>query len=488
METAGSTRSDTGFVLLIFSISLANFMAALDGTIVSVALPTISQIFTVAPGMASWIITGYILVMSGCVLIFGKVSDIIGFKKVFLYGFLIFTLGSLASGYLPGFLNSFPVFILSRIFQAVGAAMIMAIGPAMVTAFIPMELKGKAMGTIFTIQALGGAIGPTLGGFLTQHLSWSWIFFINIPIGIGAILLGSRVIPESTAKPWRPGFDRTGAVLIFFGLASLLFFLSEGEVFGWTSQIILGSFTLSLLMLGGFFWHELSAPDPLLEVRLFLNRNFLVTNLTIILLFFNFAGIFYLFPFYLQYVQGHSPSVVGLLFSTFSASIMLGGIIGGMVYNTQNGRRINIAAALLEVSGYFLITLVRADTSPWFVVICLFLIGTGVGMILTSASSMVMNSVSKKNQGMISSFTNLERFIPMIMGIAIFNIILIKGMAEIGITGELSKSVLAGVRAEALSGCFETAYLFAFLVSIFILISALLARQETHPDYRTDSK
>jgi MFS family permease len=165
--------------LLILSISLATFMTALDGTIVNIALPTISQSFNVSSTTVSWVATIYLLVMAGCVLVFGKISDIIGFKRVFLLGFILFTLGSFACGLLPDLLNSLNVLIGTRAFQAIGGAMITAIGPAMITAYIPMERKGKAMGVIMTVAALGTAIGPTIGGILTQYLSWHWIFYIR---------------------------------------------------------------------------------------------------------------------------------------------------------------------------------------------------------------------------------------------------------------------------------------------------------------------
>ena len=474
-----------GLILLIFSISLANFMSAIDGTIVTVALPTISHVFDVSPGVASWVITSYILVMAGCVLIFGKVSDVIGFKTVFLSGFLIFTIGSFAAGFLPGFLNSFPVFIISRIFQAVGASMITAIGPAMVTAYIPMEFKGKAMGTVFTIQALGGAIGPTAGGILTQHLSWSWIFFINIPIGIGAILLGAKVIPEKERRRWIPGFDRTGAVLIFTALSSMLFFLSEGQTFGWTSPIILGAAALTVLSTGFFVKHELSFPEPLLELRLFREKNFLLTNSLIVLLFFNFGGVCFLLPFYLQYLQEFSPSLVGLVFSTLSIALMLGGILAGVGAGKVPWRWINGTAGVLEILGYFLITQIQPDSNPWFTVLCLALVGAGAGLILTSSSSMIMNSVSKRYQGMISSFTSLERFIPMMLGVTIFNILFVQGISSVasaGSVGEMMKSV----SKTALESGFGLAFWFAFLLSLCMLVVAVCANLEIHPDYQKE--
>ncbi|MDP3564225.1 MAG: MFS transporter, partial [Methanoregula sp.] len=175
MEIKSPETGKAGLNLLILSISLAAFMSALDGTIVNIALPTISSVFEISTSTVSWVSTIYLLVMAGCVLIFGKLSDGIGFKKVFLSGFVIFTLGSFSCALLPDLLSSFPVLVISRAFQAIGGAMITAIAPAMVTAYIPMQQKGKAMGIIMTVAALGTAIGPTIGGVLTQFLSWHWI-------------------------------------------------------------------------------------------------------------------------------------------------------------------------------------------------------------------------------------------------------------------------------------------------------------------------
>ena len=485
MQSVRADNHENGFSLLIISISLATFMSALDATIVNIALPTISSAFNVSTSTVSWVSTIYLLVMAGCVLIFGKVSDVIGFKKVFLSGFLIFTIGSFACGFLPDFIHSFPVLIGSRAFQAIGGAMITAIGPTMVTAYIPMVQKGKAMGIVLTFAALGTAIGPTIGGILTQFLSWNWIFFINVPVGICAILLGTKVIPAMKAQERTGGFDRAGAVLIFTGLAALLFALSEGQTLGWTAPVILGSLILALLALGCFVWCELKVPDPLLELRLFKRRNFLLTNTTMILLFFSFAGISYLLPFYLEYVHGYAPSTAGLILTSLSVAMMAGGIIAGMLYNRAGGRSLSIVAGISLVAGYFLMTRIRVDTTTGFVVLCLILIGFGLGLMLTPASNMIMNSVSKKYQGMVSSLTSLERFAPMTIGIAIFNIVFIQGISAIAIRSGITKEAPANIRIEVLTAGFDLAFLFAFVVGIIILVLAILARQETHPDYQS---
>ncbi|MDD4300231.1 MAG: MFS transporter, partial [Methanomicrobium sp.] len=157
MGKSAENSSEDKYILLIIAISLASFMSSLDGTIVNIALPSISEAFDLSSSSVSWVATSYLLVMAGCVLIFGKISDIIGFKKVFLTGFVVFTAGSFACGFLPDFFNSFYLLIGSRIFQGAGGAMITAIAPAMVAAYISSEKKGKAMGIIMTVAALGMA-------------------------------------------------------------------------------------------------------------------------------------------------------------------------------------------------------------------------------------------------------------------------------------------------------------------------------------------
>jgi len=483
MEITRPGTDNAGLNLLIISISLATFMSALDGTIVNIALPTISAAFDISSTTVSWMATIYLLVLAGCVLIFGKLSDGIGFKRVFLSGFLIFTLGSLSCGILPDLLSSFPVLVGSRAFQAIGGAMITAIAPAMVAAYIPMKMKGKAMGIIMTVAALGTAIGPTIGGVLTQYLSWHWIFFINVPVGIVAILLGAKVIPASTHHDMPAGFDKYGALLIFTGLAALLFAVSEGVTLGWTSPVILGSLALAILTLAYFVWHELKVADPLLELRLFKNRNFLMTNLIVSLLFFSFAGINYLLPFYLQYVKGYGVSDAGLILSALSIAMMIAGLLSGALFNRVGGRKLCITAGILLVIGYYMLTHLRVDTPTGYVVLCLFVLGFSLGMMITPASNMIMNSVGKRYQGMVSSLTSLERFAPLTLGIAFANLIFIQGIAVIAGEKGITESAPANIKLALMTAGFDLAFFASLVIAVIILVLAIFAKQEVHPDY-----
>ena len=485
MEITRHGTDQTGFALLVISISLASFMSALDGTIVNIALPTISKGFDISTSTVSWVSTIYLLVMAGCVLIFGKLSDGIGFKKVFLSGFVIFTIGSFSCGLLPDLLSSFPVLIVSRAFQAVGGAMITAIAPAMITAYIPMKQKGKAMGIIMTVAALGTAIGPSIGGVLTQFLSWHWIFFINVPVGIVAILLGAKVIPASTPHNQPAGFDKAGAFLIFIGLAALLFAVSEGNTLGWTTPVILVSIALAIITLAYFVWHELRVTDPLLELRLFKNKNFLMTNMIMSLVFFSFAGINYLLPFYLQYVKGYGTSDSGLILTALSVAMMVSGILAGILYNRVGGRVLCIAAGCFLVAGFYMMTLLRVGSSTGFVILCLIVIGFSLGLMITPASNMIMNSVGKGYQGMVSSLTSLERFAPLTLGIAFANLVFIQGITAIAGQHGITENAPANIKLELMTAGFDLAFFFSFIIAIIILILALFARQEVHPDYKT---
>ncbi len=325
-----------------------------------------------------------------------------------------------------------------------------------------------------------------MGGFLTQYLSWHWIFFINVPVGIIALLLGLRVIPGQQSHHAVEGFDRAGAGLIFVGLAFLLYGFSEGTNLGWTSPVIIGSLGLAVVLLGMFVWKELHIKNPILEIRLFLDKTFLIINLVIFLVFFSLSGVNYLLPFYLEYVGGYSTSEAGLILTALSVAMMVAGIIAGMLYNRLGGRLLSSIAAVVLLIGYFLITHLRIDTPVIFVTVCLLCIGFGLGLIITPISNMIMTSAPKKYQGMVSSLTSLERFAPMTIGIAIYNVIFIQGMTTIASHYDITKNAPVEIQMKVLTAGFDLAFLLSFIIGIVILVLTLMARYTMHPDYQNE--
>jgi EmrB/QacA subfamily drug resistance transporter len=475
-----------GCGLLIFSISLAIFMSGLDGTIVNIALPAISESFNVSATAVSWVATSYLLVMVGCVLVFGKIADVIGFRRIFLAGFAIFTLGSLFCGTLPEMFGGLYTLILSRMFQAVGGAMIAAIAPAMITAYIPPDQRGKAMGTIMIFAAMGTALGPTIGGILTQYLSWHWIFFINVPVGIVAVLLGAKVIPAAVPSGTAAAFDRAGALLAFTGLASLVFVVSEGDTLGWTSPVILLLALLAIGSLAGFVRNERTAADPLLDLSLFRSRNFFLTNLLLFLVFFSFSGINYLLPFYLKYVGRYDTSTAGLILTSLSFAMMAAGYLAGQLFNRLGPRLLCIIAGIPLILGYFMMTRLHTDTTVLYVVASLLLIGFGLGLMVTPVTTMIMMSVPKSRSGMISSLTGLLRTAPLSIGIATFNLIFTQGVLAIARNRDVTRASPAELQLPVLAAGFDFAFLLSLVLGIVVLAVAMMTREEIHPDYAGD--
>jgi EmrB/QacA subfamily drug resistance transporter len=486
MDISSNCREEN-YTLLILSISLAIFMSSLDGTIVNIALPAISESFRISSTTVSWVATSYLLVMVGCVLVFGKIADVIGFKRVFLVGFTIFTLGSLFCATLPEILGGLYSLIASRMFQAVGGAMIAAIAPAMVTAYIPADQKGKAMGIIMIFAALGTALGPTIGGVLTQYLTWHWIFFINVPVGIVAVLLGAKVIPHSVPAAGAPTpFDRAGAMLAFAGLASLVFVVSEGESLGWTSPVILFLALIAAASLAWFIRNELMTADPLLDLSLFKSRNFFLANLLLFFVFFSFSGISYLLPFYMKYVRNYDTSTAGLILTSLSVAMMAAGYLAGQLFNRLGPRKLCILAGIPLILGYFLMTRLHTYTSTGYIVASLLLIGFGLGLVVTPITTMIMMSVPKNRSGMISSLTSLLRTAPLSLGIATFNLIFIQGVLTIAKNRDVTTSSPSALQIQVLTAGFDLAFLLSLVLGIVIIAIAVMTREEIHPDYATE--
>jgi len=473
--------SPTSYSLFTVVIGIAIFMGALDTTIVNIALPTISDLFGISMGTASWVATIYLLIMAGSILIVGKAADIIGFKNIFLTGIGIFTIGSLLCGFLPAFTQSFETLILARVIQALGGAMMVSVAPAMINVYLPQEIQGKNMGIIMSLAALGTALGPTVGGFLTQYLSWEWVFYINIPIGIIAVLAGRKIIPGTLDKiNWNDfsNFDKNGALLIFIALAAILFVISEGDSFGWTSVTILGSTLLGIICLAWFIHTERKSSDPVLDLGLFKSKTFLLLNFIVALVYMVFAGVNYLLPFFLQIIKGFEASTAGLILTALSAGLMICGIIAGLVYNRVGGKKLTLCATVLMAIGYFLMSRLNGSSSTLYIITCLFLIGAGIGLMTTPVSNMVMSLAPAKKKGMVSSLLSLERFAPMTIGIAFFNLFFVNSVLALAIRyGIVAPTNLSDVQ-DVLTIGFDLSFFVAFIITILIIITTLIADWE----------
>lgn len=478
MDTSAPTSK--ALKLIILSSALAAFMSSLDGTIVNIALPTISDIFDLPSSSVAWVSTIYLLVMAGSLLVVGKLTDIIGYRKIFLTGFVLFTLGSFACGFLPEMTGMFSLLLLSRVFQALGGVMMTVIAPAMLSRYMPGAARAKGMSVVVLFASLGMALGPTLGGLLTEYLSWNWIFYINVPVGIAALILGIFVLPrDEKAKFTLKGFDGAGAVLIFVGLAALLYAFSEGYKLGWTSAPVLICIVLAVLCIAAFIVCEKKVKSPILDLNLFKNPSFLLLNVVLCVMYFTLAGAQYLLPFYLQLIQSLSTFESGLVLTVMSLGIMTAGVLSGQIYAKMVGKiRVLILSGVAVLAlGYFFLSKISPVSGLGIIVFGLALIGFGVGLTTTTATTLLMGSVKPEKNGMVSSITGLERFAPMTIGIAFFNLLLIAGVKAIAKHTDITTRPLQDVAAGILTSGFDLCFFVSMSLAVVAFVICLFVKE-----------
>jgi len=288
---------------IVFSVAFAVFMVRLDGYVVNISLPTITRYFHVGTSEASWVVLSYLLVMTASMLIFGKLGDRVGLKKIFISGYVCFTAGSL----LCGLSHNICMLDVARGIQGIGGAMMMTGAFAVISHYLPEAITGWAFGLCSLANSLGIMVGAPLGGIITGFFSWHWIFLINIPVGIAAVLIARKALPDEkpagTAKE-KPRFDVIGSTLSFIALSTLVYGLSMGNESGWQSPVILASLAIAAVASGAFIYREITCADPILDFKIFKNRDFAFAILTTLMAVMLLSGGNFLLPFYLELVRG----------------------------------------------------------------------------------------------------------------------------------------------------------------------------------------
>jgi len=440
-------------------------MASLDSTIVNISLPTIAEYFAVDIGQISWVAMAYLFVLAGCLLVFGKLGDMKGFRRVFIAGFVLFTAGSLLCGLSAtiGQLISF------RVVQGIGAAAVDALAPAMIVIYLSAEKRCRALGILATIVSIGIAAGPILGGFITEYTSWHWIFFINIPVGIVAILLATKFLPADRAPSAETRFDIAGGALILLALTTLLYPLNRGLELGWTSPFILGCFAGSVLLWVLFVYHERRCPYPLVDLSLFTRRNFMLGNLASLLLILVFNGVEFLLPFFFEGVQGLSTETAGLLLAVPAVALMVAGPVAGVLSDRFGSRALTTGAALLTGGTLYLFAIFVRTTALSFIILALAIDGIAMGLFFPPNMSQILGSGGDKDHGVASGVMMTVRNIGSVFGVAIFGTIVVQVI--IGIMG---RENLTHLTLGLLTSGFHVAFLFGVVICIVAAIVSAL--------------
>jgi EmrB/QacA subfamily drug resistance transporter len=384
---------------IVLSVTtIGALMAAIDGTIVILALPKMMVELHASLVQMIWVIMGYLLVSTVFLLTFGRVADMLGRVRLYLLGFVVFAVGSALSGISQTALE----LILFRLVQGSGAALMLVNSVAIVTEAFPPDQRGRALGINAITFSAGGVIGPILGGFILTVASWRWIFFINVPIGILGAVWGYFALKEISTRKEGETFDPIGAVTFTAGLVAVLLALTLGIQFGWTSPLILSLFGLFVVMVPIFVWWEHRASSPVLDLSLFRAR---IYNLAVAAAMMQALALFavnFLIVFYLMGVRGLDPLQAALLLIPFSLVMAFVGPLGGWI-SDQIGARVPATLGLLIQAGALVWLMQITPTWPFArIMAVLAMMGVGGGLFWSPNTSAAMNSAPRNRLGIAS--------------------------------------------------------------------------------------
>jgi EmrB/QacA subfamily drug resistance transporter len=414
------------------AVSFGLFMIMLDNTIVNVALPSIQSSLDLKISELEWVVTGYALTFGALMLTGGKLADLFGRRAIFVVGLAIFTLSSLGCG-LAG---SASVLIAMRVVQGVGAALMNPSTLSIITVTFPPRQRGTAIGIWAGVSALALAIGPLVGGLITQHINWNWIFFINVPIGAIGIVAAYAFIDESrdTSREQRP--DVPGLVSSAVGLFALSYALIEANTYGWTSGRIVAAFGIAAASLVAFVLLELHQRLPMLELALFRNRGFAGANTVMLLVGLAMFGVFFYVSLYVQQVLGYSPVQAGAAFLPWTVLIILLAPQAGRL-SDRIGPRPLVATGMVVLAGsLFLFSRMGVHETFWSLLPAMLLGGVGMSAAMAPTTAAAMSSVRPEKAGVGSAVLNSMRQVGGSLGIALMGAIVASGINSSLAAGE----------------------------------------------------
>lgn len=471
--TRATRAAATPAWLLLVIVCLGQFMVVLDATIVNVALPTIQQELDFSAGSLQWVINAYTLMFGGFLLLGGRAADLFGRRNLFIVGTAIFTVASL----LDGLSTSSGMLIAARGLQGLGAALVSPAALAIVTStFKEGPERTRALGIWAVIAVGGGAVGLLLGGILTEYVSWQWIFFVNLPVGVATIWLAARFLPESRAEG-RTGFDVLGAATITSGLMLLVYTIVKAQDWGWTSARTIGFFAASVALQGLFVLIELRSKHPLIRLGIFRKRSLTAANATMTVVAGGMFSVFFLCTLYLQDILGLSPVETGLGFLPVTAGVVIASGIAQKLIPMLGVREVALGGTLLAAAGLVWLSFAPVDGSYLTDALpALTINGIGLGFVFVPLTLIATTGVAKEDTGLASGIFNTSQQVGGALGIAILSTV--AATTTTNALTDLTGAPSAAQQAQATVDGFQAAFLVgAGLMAVGAVLLAVLVRR-----------
>jgi EmrB/QacA subfamily drug resistance transporter len=490
--TGASARQAPANPWITFAlVAVGTFMIMLDTSIVNIGLPSIARTFhTPVGGAIEWIIIAYLVIIASTLLTFGRLSDMVGRKPVWLSGLALFTLGSGVCGAA----NSLSLLIAARAFQGLGGALLLSTSVAIITDSFSFDKRGFALGCNAVVIALGASAGPALGGLITEHWSWRWIFYVNLPIGILGFV-GSQKALRRTLSSLRQRFDPLGAALLAAVFAPLTLALSFAQEWGWSSWrsfLCLGVSLAALLALPAV---ERRVTDPIIHLSLLRNRVFTSALLCMTLAMLALFAVGFMLPFYFEELRGFSVVKSGLFLTAMPLSIAFMALVSGSLADRFGSRWLASGGLAVACLGLVAIAQLDARSSDWGIIWPLILTGIGQGLFMTPNARALMNAAPASEQGESSGLLATGRALGQSLSVAVAGAIFAGlGGAEAGRTLIAARTNYSGVEGgiSAMQMTFLTGFHTALLVCAGIaaagIFVALIRGPETEPVVRSVAK
>jgi EmrB/QacA subfamily drug resistance transporter len=449
--------SATSKWLVLVIACMAQFMVVLDATVVNIALPSVQRGLHFSPANLQWIVNGYTLVFGGFLLLGGRAADLIGRKRLFVAGVLLFSVASLING----FAQSSGMLIGGRALQGLGGALVSPAALAIITTtFSDAGERTKALGVWSAIAASGAAVGLLMGGVLTDIASWRWVFFVNVPVGVITIALAVRYVAESRIEVENRSFDLAGAVSVTGGLVVLVYAIVKAQSYGWGSAKTIGLLAVAVALLAIFMTIEARSKAPLMRLSIFRVRALAVADIVLLLVASGMFGMFFFASLYVQEILGYSPLRAGLAFLPVTAGIIIGAGVAQQLIKRVGVRNVSTAGIALASAGMLVLTQLPVHGSYVSdLLVGLLPMSLGMGLTFVPITLMGTSGVTDEDAGLASGLFNTAQQVGGSLGLAILSTL----------AASQTTSVLHGTSPAAVLAARVSGYHVAFLAAALML-------------------